>query len=57
MNVTPEINDSDSVTINVRPTITRIIGYMNDPNPSLGLQVVPTTFRNCERAKWNQSFA
>lgn len=35
MNVTPEINDTDYVTINVRPTITRIIGYVNDPNPSL----------------------
>ena len=35
MNVTPEINDADYVTINVRPTITRIIGYVNDPNPSL----------------------
>jgi general secretion pathway protein D len=35
MNVTPEINDSDYVTINVRPTITRIINYVNDPNPSL----------------------
>ncbi len=35
MNVTPEINDSDYVTINVRPTITRIIDYVNDPNPSL----------------------
>ncbi len=36
MNVTPEINDSDYVTINVRPTITRIIRYVDDPNPSLG---------------------
>ena len=35
MNVTPEINDADYVTINVRPTITRIIGYVNDPNPNL----------------------
>lgn len=35
MNVTPEINDSDYVTINVRPTITRIIDYVNDPNPAL----------------------
>ncbi len=35
MNVTPEISDSDYVTINVRPTITRIIDYVNDPNPSL----------------------
>ena len=36
MNVTPEINDSDYVTINVRPTITRIIRYVDDPNPGLG---------------------
>lgn len=35
MNVTPQISDSDEVTINVRPTITRITGYANDPNPSL----------------------
>ncbi|MDP1654374.1 MAG: pilus (MSHA type) biogenesis protein MshL [Rhodocyclaceae bacterium] len=35
MNVTPQISDGDEVTINVRPTITRITGYVNDPNPSL----------------------
>jgi general secretion pathway protein D len=35
MNVTPQISDTDEVTINVRPTITRIIGYVNDPNPTL----------------------
>jgi general secretion pathway protein D len=35
MNVTPEINDADYVTINVRPTITRIVGYAKDPNPNL----------------------
>lgn len=35
MNVTPQISDSDTVTINVRPTITRIVGYANDPNPDL----------------------
>ncbi len=35
MNVTPQISDSDDVTINVRPTITRIIRYVDDPNPSL----------------------
>ena len=39
MNVTPQINDSDYVTINVRPTITRIIDYVNDPNPALGTVV------------------
>lgn len=35
MNVTPQISDSDMVTINLRPTITRILGYVNDPNPDL----------------------
>jgi MSHA biogenesis protein MshL len=37
MSVTPQISDNNMVTINVRPTITRIIGYVNDPNPALGL--------------------
>jgi general secretion pathway protein D len=35
MSVTPQISDSDTVTINVRPSITRITGYAIDPNPSL----------------------
>ncbi|MGK5078930.1 secretin N-terminal domain-containing protein [Janthinobacterium sp. HLX7-2] len=35
MSVTPQISDSDEVTLNVRPTITRIVGYVQDPNPAL----------------------
>lgn len=35
MNVTPQISDINEVTLNIRPTITRITGYVNDPNPSL----------------------
>jgi MSHA biogenesis protein MshL len=35
MNVTPQISDADMVTINVRPTVTRIIDTVLDPNPSL----------------------
>jgi len=35
MNVTPQISESDEVTINIRPTITRVLGYVNDPNPDL----------------------
>ena len=35
MSVTPQIADSDEVTLNVRPTITRIVGYVQDPNPAL----------------------
>jgi general secretion pathway protein D len=47
MNVTPQISDGDMVTINVRPTVTRIIGSVNDPNPSLAAvnvkSVIPVT--------------
>jgi MSHA biogenesis protein MshL len=35
MSVTAQIEDSGNVTMSVRPTISRIIGYVNDPNPSL----------------------
>jgi general secretion pathway protein D len=35
MSVTPQISDADEVTLNVRPTITRIVDYVNDPNPAL----------------------
>lgn len=35
MSVTPEINDGDSVLLNIRPSITRFIRYVPDPNPSL----------------------
>jgi general secretion pathway protein D len=35
MTVTPQIADNDEVTLNVRPTITRIVGYAIDPNPAL----------------------
>ena len=35
MAVTPQINAADQVTLNVRPTITRILEFINDPNPDL----------------------
>jgi MSHA biogenesis protein MshL len=35
MSVTPQIGDNDIVTLNVRPSITRITGYVRDPNPDL----------------------
>ena len=37
MAVTPQIDDQDTVAINVRPTISRILRYVNDPNPALAL--------------------
>ncbi|OGS99327.1 MAG: type II and III secretion system protein [Gallionellales bacterium RIFCSPLOWO2_12_FULL_59_22] len=35
MSVTPQISESDSVQINLRPTVTRLVKYVNDPNPDL----------------------
>ncbi|MYM67642.1 pilus (MSHA type) biogenesis protein MshL [Pseudoduganella sp. FT55W] len=35
MSVTPQISDTDEVTLNVRPTITRVVGKVQDPNPAL----------------------
>ncbi len=35
MSVTPQIDDNGMVTMNVRPSISRITGYVNDPSPPL----------------------
>jgi MSHA biogenesis protein MshL len=35
MNVTPQIADNDVVVLNVRPSVSRIIRYVRDPNPDL----------------------
>ena len=35
MSVTPQINENNSVTMNVRPTISRISGFKIDPGPLL----------------------
>jgi general secretion pathway protein D len=35
MSVTPQINDGGNVNINVRPTISRVLGFVRDPNPQL----------------------
>jgi len=35
MNVTPQISDTDTVLLNLKPAVTRIIGFVNDPNPTL----------------------
>ena len=35
MYVTPQIGVDTEVTLNLRPTITRILSYANDPNPAL----------------------
>ena len=35
MSVTPQINENGNVSLNVRPTISRIIDFVSDPNPQL----------------------
>ncbi|MES2626296.1 MAG: pilus (MSHA type) biogenesis protein MshL, partial [Pseudomonadota bacterium] len=35
MTVTPQVGDDDQVTLNVRPTISRIVRYVTDPSPAL----------------------
>ena len=37
MNVTAQIGDDEEITLNLRPTVSRITGYANDPNPALAL--------------------
>ena len=35
MNVTPQISEDDTILLNVKPTTTRLIKFINDPNPAL----------------------
>ncbi len=35
MSVTPQINENGQVTLSVRPTISRVLSFVNDPNPAL----------------------
>lgn len=37
MSVTPQINENGQVTLSVRPTISRILSFVNDPNPALAI--------------------
>lgn len=37
MSITPQISDHDTVLLNVRPSITRFIKMVDDPNPTLKL--------------------
>jgi len=35
MNVTPQIGEQNTVLLNIRPSISRIVDYVDDPNPAL----------------------
>ncbi|MBB3219651.1 pilus (MSHA type) biogenesis protein MshL [Pseudoduganella umbonata] len=43
MSVTPQISADGEVTLNVRPTITRVVGEVLDPNPELKRLAVQST--------------
>lgn len=43
MNVTPQISEHDSVLLNIRPSISRVIGTVNDPNPALKTANIAST--------------
>jgi MSHA biogenesis protein MshL len=50
MNVTPQISDTDTVLLNVKPSVSRIISFVNDPNPSLASPcgATPTAAAACQ---------
>ncbi len=35
MSITPQISETDQITLNVRPTISSIVRFVEDPNPAL----------------------
>lgn len=45
MSVVPQISETDTVLLNLRPTISRLVRFVSDPNPSLGAvpNLVPET--------------
>lgn len=41
MSITPQINDSDTVMLNIRPTITQLLAPAKDPTPGIGTAQEP----------------
>lgn len=48
MTVTPQINRTGHVNINVRPTVSRVVGLANDPTPGLMSQIPIIQVREME---------
>ena len=46
VSVTPQISDSDMITLNIRPTITSVTDEIQDPNPNLRDNNKGTTIKN-----------
>ncbi|MDR2188866.1 MAG: secretin N-terminal domain-containing protein [Azonexus sp.] len=43
VSVTPQISDNDTITLNIRPTITSVANVIQDPNPNLRVNNGQTT--------------
>ena len=49
MSLTPQINENGQVMLGVRPSITRLLSFVNDPNPSLAAAGVISPFPQLQR--------
>ena len=47
LSVTPQVHESGQVTLTIRPTITRILNFVDDPNPSLCTTGAGGLVQNC----------
>ena len=48
LGVTPQISNSNMITLNIRPTITTLAGTVDDPNPSLTIKNLVPVIRTRE---------
>ena len=47
LSVTPQVHETGQVTLTIRPTITRILDFVDDPNPSLCTTGAGGLIQNC----------
>jgi MSHA type pilus biogenesis protein MshL len=47
LSVTPQVHETGQVTLTIRPTITRILDFVDDPNPSLCTTGALGVIQNC----------
>ncbi len=45
LSLTPQISETDSVLLSVKPTISRVVSFVNDPNPALAQSNPPIVSR------------
>lgn len=45
LSITPQVSETDTVILSVKPTISRVVSYVNDPNPALATANPPIVSR------------